>query len=78
MKTKQLMSATAATILLSGVALAGGPPAFGKADANKDGMVDAAEYAATKSEKKMAELDKNGDGKLDKKEYSAIFDEDCE
>lgn len=54
------------------------PPKFDKADANADGFVDAAEFAASGVKKKYEKLDKDGDGKLNKKEYTAALDEDCE
>lgn len=76
MKMTKLTLAAVAALMISGVAVAE-PASFKKADANGDGMVDAAEFANSGVEKKMGELDKNGDGKLDNKEYSAALDEDC-
>jgi Ca2+-binding EF-hand superfamily protein len=77
MKNTSMILAAAAALMATSVAFAA-PPSFKKADANGDGVVDAAEFEATKSKKKFASLDKNGDGTLDKKEYSVLLDEDCE
>lgn len=77
MKIKSMILAAAAALLASSVAFAA-PASFKKADANGDGSVDAAEFAASGMTKKMESLDKDGDGKLSKKEYSAGLDEDCE
>jgi hypothetical protein len=75
-KTKLLLAAAAA-VLASSVAIAA-PASFKKADANGDGSVDTAEFAASGVKgKKFEKLDKDGDGKLSKKEYSAALDEDC-
>lgn len=77
MKTSQTILAAAVAILASSVALAA-PVSFKKADANGDGMVDAAEFANSGVKRKMESLDRNKDGTLDKKEYSVVLDEDCE
>ena len=77
MKMTKITLTAAAAMLASSVALAA-PPKFDAADANADGGVDAAEFAATKIEKKFPELDKDGDGKLNKDEYAAALEEDCE
>ncbi|WP_078118149.1 EF-hand domain-containing protein [Thiosocius teredinicola] len=76
MKKTLLTLAAASAFVLSGVA--GAAPTFKKADANGDGSVDAAEFAATKIERKFEKIDKNGDGSLNKDEYMAATEEDCE
>ncbi len=77
MKITKLTVAAAAALLASSVAFAA-TPTFKKADANSDGMVDAAEFEAAEVKGfKFEKLDKNGDGKLDKKEYSVTLEEDC-
>ena len=78
MKTIKIVLAASAALLVSSVAFAADPPKFGAADANGDGAVDAAEFAATKIDRVFAKLDKNKDGKLDAKEYEAALEEDCE
>jgi hypothetical protein len=77
MKMTKMTLAAAAALFATSVAVAA-PMKFVKADANGDGAVDAAEFAASGMTKDMAKLDKDGDGKLSKKEYSAGLDEDCE
>ncbi|HPQ24613.1 MAG: hypothetical protein H6956_08840 [Chromatiaceae bacterium] len=77
MKMTKMTLAAAAALFATSVAVAA-PMKFVKADANGDGAVDAAEFAASGMKKDMAKLDKDGDGKLSKKEYSAGMDEDCE
>ncbi|HOP15345.1 MAG TPA: hypothetical protein PLX99_01995 [Gammaproteobacteria bacterium] len=77
MKMTKMTLAAAAALFATSVAVAA-PMKFVKADANGDGAVDAAEFAASGMKKDMAKLDKDGDGKLSKKEYSAGLDEDCE
>lgn len=66
----------AAAVLLSSAALAE-PPEFATADANSDGMVDAAEFGATGMEKDFGELDADGNGSLNADEYAAALEEDC-
>jgi len=79
MKKTNLFVAAAAALLVSGsVMAADGPPQFEKADTSGDGAVDATEFAATKIDRKFANLDKNEDGKLSKDEYAAALEEDCE
>ena len=77
MKMTKMTLAAVAALFATSVAVAA-PMKFVKADANGDGSVDAAEFAASGMKKDMAKLDKDGDGKLSKKEYSAGMDEDCE
>ena len=77
MKLTQIFLAAAVALLAAGAASAA-PLKFVAADANKDGSVDATEFAASGIKKKFEKLDKDGDGKLSKKEYSAALDEDCE
>lgn len=77
MKITQILLASAAAVLATSVAFAA-PAKFSKADANGDGALDAAEYAASGMKKEFAKLDKDGDGKLSKREYIAGMDEDCE
>lgn len=76
MKMTKLTLVALAALFASSVALAA-TPTFKKADTNGDGVVDEAEFAATKVKREYGKLDKNGDGKLDKKEYSVLLDEDC-
>jgi hypothetical protein len=75
MKMIQL-TALAAALLLSGAVLAEKPD-FAAADANSDGMVDAAEFKATGIEKDFGELDADGNGSLNGDEYAAALEEDC-
>jgi len=78
MKKTQLILAAAAAILASSIALAADePPKFGAADANGDGAVDAAEFAATKLEREFSKIDTDGNGSLNKEEYEAALEEDC-
>lgn len=78
MKLTKIALVAAAAMLASSVAFAA-PAKFDKADANGDGSVDAAEFAASGVKgKKFEKLDKDGDGKLSKKEYRAALEEDCE
>lgn len=76
MKQTMIALATAATLVVASVASAA--PIFKDADTNGDGSLDAAEFAATKLDRKFEKLDKNGDGVLNKEEYRAALDEDCE
>jgi hypothetical protein len=77
-KKIQLITAAAALALSSAV-LAGDPPEFDTADANKDGGVDAAEWGAIKikDKKSFAEGDKDGDGKMNQDEYAEAAGLDC-
>ena len=78
MNFKLLIASALVALFATSLAVAA-PKSFKKADANGDGMVDAAEYAESGAERKMEKLDKDGDGKLSKKEYSAVLDEEeCE
>ena len=77
MKMTKLTLAAVAALFATSVAVAA-PMKFAKADANGDGSIDAAEFAASGMKKDMAKLDKDGDGKLSKNEYAAGMDEDCE
>jgi len=77
MKVTQMTLAAIAAVFASSVTLAE-PPKFQAADANGDGGVDAAEFAATKIEKDFKKLDEDGDGKLSKGEYATALEEDCE
>ena len=67
----------AAALVLSGAALAEEKPDFAGADANSDGMVDAAEFKATGIERDFGELDADGNGSLNSDEYAAALEEDC-
>lgn len=77
---KVIKSATVlASVFFAATVAAASPLKFAKADANGDGSVDAAEFAASGVKgRKMEKLDKNGDGTLDKKEYNVALEEDCE
>jgi hypothetical protein len=77
MKLTQMTLAACAALLLSNVAIAA-PAEFKKADANADGMVDAAEYAKSGAAKPMAEIDKDKNGSLSKKEYDVLLEEECD
>lgn len=77
-RTRNSLAALAALFASSLAIAAAATPDFAKADANGDGSVDSAEFAATGIEKKFKGLDTNGDGKLSKTEYSAALEEDCE
>jgi hypothetical protein len=67
----------AAAVLASSAALAAETPNFDAADANSDGMVDAAEFKATGIERDFGELDADGNGSLNGDEYAAALEEDC-
>ena len=67
----------AAVVLASSAALAAEKPKFDAADANGDGMVDAAEFKATGIEKDFGSLDADGNGSLNSDEYAAALEEDC-
>lgn len=70
------LTVLAAALVLSGAALAEKPD-FAGADANSDGMVDAAEFKATGIERDFGELDADGNGSLNSDEYKAALEEDC-
>ena len=78
MKLTRIALAAAAALLASSLAFAADePPDFGAADANGDGVVDAAEFEATGIERDFGEIDEDGDGKLNEDEYAAALEEDC-
>ncbi len=73
--------ALAGILTLSSTAVFAETPPFKKLDANGDGSVDKAEYAAAKAagvEKSFAEVDTSKDGMINTKEYAAVLEPDCE
>ena len=78
MKKTQLITAAAAAILTSSVALAAGePPDFAGADKNGDGAVDATEFKAAGLEVEFGNVDTDGDGVLNEEEYQAAVEGEC-